>query len=109
MSSLDDLIKEAQQNVRPASHGQQESDHVWVAIDGGRACPRGGDGSQAIYECRLCGILDYGDPAGPGFHDCFDDPNGCEGCFSIEEEMDFPPVSEWKALDQHRRYTTNHQ
>lgn len=83
--SLDDLIKEAQQNVRPASHGQRESDHRWEVVAGGRACPRDGNESQAIYECAICPVVDYGDPPGPGFHDCFDSLEGCEGCLSFEQ------------------------
>jgi hypothetical protein len=104
--SLDDLIKEATLNVRPASHGQRFSDHEWVPIDGGRACPRGGEGSQTLYECRVCGELDYGDPTGPGFHDCFDDIDGCAGCFTVQELWDTRDNLDgktWDPLEQYKK------
>lgn len=101
--TLDDLIKEAMNNVVPASHGQRMSDHVWVQENGGRGCPRGGDGSQAIYVCQLCRMMDYGDLGGPGYHDCFSSPEGCEGCFTLEDQMDFPDVAHWNPVDQYRR------
>jgi hypothetical protein len=101
---LHDLIKEAEQNVRPASHGQRESDHVWEAVGGGRGCPRGGDGSQAIYECAVCPEMDYGDPPGPGFQECFGSLEGCEGCLSfeqIEEIKDALNGTLWNPLEQY--------
>lgn len=49
--------------------------HVWES-DGGRPCPHETDehdgcgGSQAVYRCARCGAYDYGEPGGPGAHDC---------------------------------------
>lgn len=46
--------------------------HDWKSI-GGRECSyqtEGCGGSQAVYECRLCGDVDYGNPGGPGYDDC---------------------------------------
>ncbi len=102
------LIKEAEHLVVPASHGQRPSDHHWVPGEGGRGCPRAGDGSQTLYECQLCGDTDYGDPGGPGFSDCFSSPEGCEGCFTLEAQLDFPSVGEWVPLEQYRRSITSH-
>lgn len=41
-------------------------------MQGGRQCPRNehASASQAVYECELCGAVDYGDPGGPGYRDC---------------------------------------
>lgn len=101
---LEDLIKEAQQNVRPASHGQHESDHVWETA-GGRACPRHGGGSQPVYECAVCPVVDYSDPPGPGFQACFELLEGCAGCLSydqIELLRDALAGATWDPMAQYR-------
>lgn len=106
LAQLEQLVREAVQAVLPASHGQRASDHVWDIVEGGRACPRGGNGSQSVYVCSLCGVMDYGEPPGPGFHDCFDAPSGCDGCFSLDAAMDFPSAGAWVPLDHYRLSTT---
>lgn len=50
--------------------------HDWKSA-GGRACPhydteKECGGSQAVYECARCPEIDYGDPGGPGYRDCFE-------------------------------------
>lgn len=51
--------------------------HDWRSI-GGRVCPRAPDDalgsrcSQTVYECARCEEVDYGDPGGPGYRDCFE-------------------------------------
>jgi hypothetical protein len=45
--------------------------HEWISC-GGRACPKGLDSecSQTVYSCKRCGVMDYGDPGGPGAAEC---------------------------------------
>jgi hypothetical protein len=104
MHPLHDLIDEATQNVRPASHGQRESDHVWEYGEGARACPRGGDGSQSVYECKVCPAVDYGQPPGPGFQECFSSMHGCDGCFSASALMDIQDALDGKPWDPLEQY-----
>lgn len=66
----------------------EASGHDWATI-GGRTCPHqlrhlddaaaGDDAcasqdyrSQPVYMCARCGEFDYGEPGGPGWHDCQD-------------------------------------
>ncbi len=51
------------------------SGHDW-ASQGGRSCPHDGtpkgcvNASQTVYQCSRCFTWDYGEPGGPGHHDC---------------------------------------
>lgn len=70
--ALQALIREA--GTALGSTACASGNHVWQSI-GGRACPHpkdigGGECSQAVYECSVCGETDYGDPGGPGHDDC---------------------------------------
>lgn len=52
--------------------------HLWTGEGtGGRACPRGGNGSQPVYICQRCGEYDYGYPGGPGYDACKSGECGC--------------------------------
>jgi len=75
---LQDLIKEATQLVYVPSCSV--NGHEWVDHDCARPCPRSGDNSQQVYVCGLCGEMDYGDPGGPGFRDCFKEGPCFEDC-----------------------------
>lgn len=45
-------------------------EHKWV-FRGARGCPAGAsDCSQSVYQCDYCGEWDYGEPGGPGYHEC---------------------------------------
>ncbi|MDO9252587.1 MAG: hypothetical protein Q7U48_13690 [Hydrogenophaga sp.] len=63
------LIRKASTEL--GSTACQAGKHQW-AFDGGRPCPHDIDDncSQAVYQCRVCGTHDYGDPGGPGEADC---------------------------------------
>jgi hypothetical protein len=56
--------------------------HDWIS-EGGRRCPRATDDyepncSQTVYVCRSCEKVDYGEPGGPGYLECYGDVNtGC--------------------------------
>lgn len=68
-SSLSDLITAAMVlagEEDKAAHGGR----IWH-FEGGRSCPLGwGDCSQSVYVDLASGEYDYGDPGGPGHHDC---------------------------------------
>lgn len=76
MLQLERLVREAEQLARlPCERGE----HNWES-DGGRGCPHPEDigcGSlsvsgctQAVYTCKACGCVDYGERGGPGHSDC---------------------------------------
>lgn len=65
--------------------------HDWVTT-GGRTCPRGdpmggGQASQAVYECTRCPAIDYGEPGGPGYRDCYEH-GPCDPSCSPEPQRD---------------------
>lgn len=68
--ALQELIFEARTQL--GSEACAAGRHVWQPEDGGRACPKDirGDCSQTVYRCHVCGSHDYGEPGGPGAHDC---------------------------------------
>jgi hypothetical protein len=98
------LIQEATHNSRPASHGQRPSDHEWETVGGARPCPRGGDQSQAVYECKICPEVDYGDPPGPGFEDCFGSLDGCDGCLSTDQIWELQDALKGEPWDPLKHY-----
>jgi hypothetical protein len=68
-TSLTRLIAEAQV-LAGGQHQCAELGHDWLSA-GGRRCPRAPDHtepncSQAVYTCRACGWVDYGEVGGPG-------------------------------------------
>lgn len=71
--ALDALIREASTEL--GSEACRNGKHDWVS-EGGRGCPKDYDFgllsgcSQTVYVCRTCGTYDYGEPGGPGRHDC---------------------------------------
>lgn len=72
MLVLTRLVAEAQ--ALAGEDSCQLHGHRWKSFDG-QACPHPddvGDGvcSQAVYVCGRCGAYDYGEPGGPGAHDC---------------------------------------
>lgn len=72
--SLDRLIAEASV-LAGGQHQCAVLGHMWITT-GGRICPRGdemggGPCSQSVYECKSCGVEDYGEPGGPGYRDCY--------------------------------------
>ncbi len=54
--------------------------HEWECM-GGRGCPKMGKDedsaicSQAVFQCRRCGLMDHGEPGGPAAAECGD----CDG------------------------------
>lgn len=68
-STIQQLVTQARLDQPCATMG-----HDWVT-DGGRHCPRAEDcgGSQTVYRCAACGEMDYGEPGGPGYHECMED------------------------------------
>ncbi len=72
--ALEALVKAASQEL--GSQACANGNHSWVTI-GCRGCPHpediGADAcGQAVYECRVCGDTDYGEPGGPGHRDCME-------------------------------------
>lgn len=46
--------------------------HIWRSI-GGRRCPQDYENcSQTVYECKMCGSIDFGEEGGPAWEDCED-------------------------------------
>lgn len=74
MSALQRLIAEAHV-LAGGKHQCAVLGHAWKSA-GGRQCPYARshanepNWSQTVYECGSCGDTDYGDPGGPGHHDC---------------------------------------
>lgn len=71
-SALNALIHAASTEL--GSDACRAGKHDWQTM-GGRGCPHPEDVgygccSQAVYECRTCGEVDYGDEGGPGYADC---------------------------------------
>ena len=80
--SLQRLIAEAVV-LAGGKHQCAELGHDWHAT-GGRQCPRNPDAwcSQAVYECRSCDEIDYGDPGGPGHRECYKEGPCSHSCES---------------------------
>lgn len=73
IASLSRLIAEASV-LAGGKHQCAELGHDWQSI-GGRQCPYASDYmepncSQAVYECRACGLEDYGELGGPAHREC---------------------------------------
>lgn len=72
-SDLTRLIAEASV-LAGGAHPCAVLGHKWVSI-GGRRCPYAGEYaepncSQTVYQCSACDVTDYGEPGGPGHHEC---------------------------------------
>jgi hypothetical protein len=70
---LESLARLVDKAARFGSTACAAGEHDWVS-QGGRCCPKDLTDlcSQAVYVCRSCEAQDYGDPGGPGHHDCRD-------------------------------------
>ena len=67
-------------------HSCRWGGHAWEFC-GGRACPTYddvNDCSQAAYQCKRCGVWDYGQEPGPGFDDCL---RNCERSFEHDRNI----------------------
>ncbi len=69
--------------------------HQWTSI-GGRQCPYASDAaepncSQTVYFCAACDCEDYGEPGGPGHHDCIVDGPCSFACGEARELLDSRP------------------
>ena len=67
--ALQSLIKQASTEL--GSEACSAGNHRWES-NGCRGCPDDLTDTcgQAVYECAVCGAVDYGEPGGPGHADC---------------------------------------
>ena len=82
MTALGQLIIEAR-TLAGGAHPCNELGHRW-RFAGGRLCTRVDpegcpNQSQSVFECDVCGDVDYGEPGGPGWNDCEDN------CYALYE------------------------